>query len=184
MDSLEILLGQIPEALYFALFLIFTNEIKTKRICFIASAVLEYVLLLNAFPFDIWSHILFIFTLFLIMKLFYKDNCQVTDIFTLGIASILMILVSVVVYFPISLLTSITLIGNIVQKIILCLIIGIFRKKLPYINKLYKMFWNRNKVPKRMKSTTFRALNVVIFNISFYIINVGMLIAITIKSWG
>lgn len=183
MSVLEILLGQIPEALYFVLFIIFTNEIKTKRICFIASAILEYVLLLNAFPFDIWSHILFIITLFLIMKLFYKEKCQVTDIFTLGIASIIIILVSVIVYFPISLFTTNTIIGNIIQKLILFILLITLRKKLPNINKLYKKMWNRNKIPKKLKSTTFRALNVFLFNISFYIINIGMLIAITFDSW-
>lgn len=183
MNVLEILLGQIPEAIYFALFMIFTNEIKTKRICFIASAILEYVLLLNAFPFDIWSHILFIITLFLIMKLFYKEKCQVTDIFTMGIASIIMILVSIVIYFLISLFTTNTIIGNIIQKLILFILLITLRKKLPNINKLYKKMWNRNKIPKKLKSTTFRALNVFIFNLSFYVINVCMVAVIALKNW-
>lgn len=183
MSVLEILLGQIPEALYFVLFIIFTNEIKTKRICFIASAILEYVLLLNAFPFDIWSHILFIITLFLIMKLFYKEKCQVTDIFTMGIASIIMIFVSVIVYFLISLFTTNTIIGNIIQKLILFILLITLRKKLPNINKLYKKMWNRNNIPKIMKSTTFRALNVFIFNLSFYVINVCMVAVIALKNW-
>lgn len=183
MSVLEILLGQIPEALYFVLFIIFTNEIETKRICFIASAILEYVLLLNAFPFDIWSHILFIITLFLIMKLFYKEKCQVTDIFTMGIASIIMIFVSVIVYFLISLFTTNTIIGNIIQKLILFILLITLRKKLPNINKLYKKMWNRNNIPKIMKSTTFRALNVFIFNLSFYVINVCMVAVIALKNW-
>lgn len=183
MNVLEILLGQIPEAIYFALFMIFTNEIKTKRICFIASAILEYVLLLNTFPFDIWSHILFIITLFLIMKLFYKEKCQVTDIFTMGIASIIMILVSIVIYFLISLFTTNTIIGNIIQKLILFILLITLRKKLPNINKLYKKMWNRNKIPKKLKSTTFRALNVFIFNLSFYVINVCMVAVIALKNW-
>ena len=183
MSVLEILLGQIPEALYFVLFIIFTNEIKTKRICFIASAILEYVLLLNAFPFDIWSHILFIITLFLIMKLFYKEKCQVTDIFTMGIASIIMIFVSVIVYFLISLFTTNTIIGNIIKNLILFILLITLRKKLPNINKLYKKMWNRNNIPKIMKSTTFRALNVFIFNLSFYVINVCMVAVIALKNW-
>ena len=42
---LELLLGQIPEAIYFALFMIFTKELKSKRILYIVLMVTEYLLL-------------------------------------------------------------------------------------------------------------------------------------------
>lgn len=58
MNVLEILLGQIPEAVYFSLFLIFTKEIKEKRILFTSLMIIEYLLLLYVFPYSIWSHIL------------------------------------------------------------------------------------------------------------------------------
>jgi len=49
-------------------------------------------------------------------------------------------------------------------------------KKLPNIQKIYKKLWNRNNnKDKKIKSTTFRAINIVIFNISFFIINLGMI---------
>jgi hypothetical protein len=47
---------------------------------------------------------------------------------------------------------------------------------------IYKKLWNRNdKVPKKMKTTTFRALNLVVFNILFAVLNLCMLYAIHLK---
>ena len=45
MDLLELMLGQIPEAIYFALFIILTKELKEKRILFIILMIIEYILL-------------------------------------------------------------------------------------------------------------------------------------------
>ena len=54
---LELLLGQIPEAIYFALFMIFTKELKTKRILYTILMVIEYVLLKFFIEYNI-SHII------------------------------------------------------------------------------------------------------------------------------
>ena len=71
------------------------------------------------------------------------------------------------------------LIGNILCKIIMFSFIFIFKNKLNTIQNTYKKLWNRNdKISKKMKSTTFRALNIFIFNILFAIFNFGMLYAI------
>lgn len=176
MNLFEILLGQVPEALYFALFIILSKNITTKRFIFIASAILEYILLMYAFPYNIWSHILYFIALYLILKLFYNDKCQITDIFTLGIASLILMICSFITYIifgPNMLLVSIS------SRMLLFSTLIILRNKLPLIQNIYKNLWNRNdNVRKKIKSTTFRGLNVVIFNFMFYIINIGMVCAI------
>lgn len=53
MNLLEIILGQIPEAVYFAIFILLTKEIKSKRVLFVISMILEYILILNALPYSI-----------------------------------------------------------------------------------------------------------------------------------
>ncbi len=176
MNILEVIFGQVPEALYFALFMIFTKKLTTKRTIFVMSAILEYVLLMYAFPYNIWSHILYFVAIYLILKLFYDEKCQVTDIFTLGIASFILIICSVIAY----LICGFNIvISNFVSKIILFSLLFLFRDKLSLIQNLYKKLWNRNdNVKKRIKSTTFRCLNAVIFNLMFYIINLGMIWAI------
>ncbi len=182
MNLLQILIGQIPEAVYFALFLVLTKELKHKRLVLVGLMILEYLLLKSIFVFNVWFQISYTIVTFIILKLLYKEKSQVTDIFTFGIASIVLILISFLAYIVVSLFTTNTIIGNIIQKLMLFGSLFLFRHKLPRIQKLYKHLWNRqDKVKKPIKSTTFRALNLVIFNASFVIINLGMLFALFIR---
>lgn len=180
---LEIILGQIPEAIYFAIFMILVKSIKEKRVLFTSLMIIEYILLFKYFPFSTWSHVLVFIISYLLMKIIYKDKCNITDVFTLGIASIVMILVSIIVYFPISFITTNTIIGNCIQKIILFILLFIFKNKLYKIENLYRKLWNRGPIKYKIKSTTFRALNLVIFNIMFYMINIGMITTIILTNW-
>lgn len=176
MNWAEILLGQVPEALYFALFIILTKKLTTKRFLFIVSTILEYILLMYAFPYDIWSHILYFIATYLILKLFYEDKCNITDIFTLGIASIVVMICSFISY---AIFGPNMLLVTILSRILLFGILFLLRNRLCKIQNVYKKLWNRNdNVKKKIKSTTFRSLNVVIFNFMFYIINIGMICAI------
>ena len=88
---LEILLGQVPEAIYFALFMILVRQLKTNRVWFIGLMILEYVILWNFIPYTIWTYVLYFILTYCIMKLFYNDT-NITSIFTLGIASLLLVL--------------------------------------------------------------------------------------------
>lgn len=173
MNILEIILGQIPEAIYFALFMIVTKELKSKRTLFVLLMILEYMLLKHTFVYSIWFHVLYFILSFIIMKMLYKDKCNVTDVFTLGIASIILILVSIFSYF---IVFGNIVIGAILNRVLIFMILFIFRNKLCNINKLYKKLWNRGKHEYKIKSTTFRALNLVIFNTSFAIINILLVI--------
>ena len=179
MNLYQLFLGQIPEAIYFSLFIILTKSIKEKRILFMVLMIIEYILLLSVFPYSVWSHVGFFVITYVILKLLYKEKAQVTDVFTLGIASVAMILVS----FPSFMLFGYTnmLPGTILSKGLLFTLLFVLRNKLCYIQKLYKRLWNKNNTPKRIKSTTFRSINVFIFNIMFYVINIGMVYALLIK---
>lgn len=181
MNILELMLGQIPEALYFALFMIFTKNIKTKKFEYIILMTAEYLLLTYFIKYSIWFQIIYTVMQFLLLKTLYKEKAQVTDIFTFTIASVVLILVSCISY----VITWVT-VNNYYVAVILCrtflfLFLLVFHKKLPRIQKVYKVLWNRsnNKVIK-MKSVTFRAINIVIFNIAFYVINLGLLFTLLI----
>lgn len=182
---LEILIGQIPEAIYFSLFMIFTKQIKEKRILFTILMVIEYLLLMIIFPYSIWSHIFIFIITYILLKMLYKEKAQLTDIFTFGISSVVLMIIC--------LLPSFIFINNmnnyffyyiyvIITRILMFSFLLIFKNKLPKIQNIYKKLWNRNdKIKKKMKSTTFRSLNLVIFNIMFYILNICMLYAIFLR---
>lgn len=178
---LELLVGQIPEALYFAIFMILVKQLKEKRVLFSVLMIVEYLLLKYFIKYNIWFQISYTFATFLILKILYKDKSQITDIFTFTIGSIILILSCVIPSFMIlnNNNYNIYIIYSIITRILCFGFLFIFRNKLRKIQDLYKKIWNRDdKIKKKVKTTTFRALNIVIFNVIFYIINLGMLYAI------
>ena len=113
---------------------------------------------------------------FIILKLLYKDKAQITDIFTFTISSIILIIISFVSYFIVWGTIKNYLIAVIINRLFLIIFLVITHKKLYNIQKLYKKLWNRQDNKKyKIKSTTFRAVNVVVFNLLFFIINLGMI---------
>lgn len=182
MNTLEILLGQLPEALYFALFMILTKRLSTKRVLFISLTTVEYILLLNIFKFLIWGQIAYFAMTYIILKMLYKEKSQITDVFTLGIASIVVMIISVLTYMIISVTIKNMIICNIIAKILLFIFLFIFRNKLCKIQDLYKRLWNRNNKPKKIKSATFRCINIILFNLMFYLLN-GIIIYTLFKEW-
>lgn len=77
---------------------------------------------------------------------------------------------------------TIYLIYVVITRILMFGFLFIFKNKLNNIQKAYKKLWNRNdKINKKIKSTTFRSLNIVVFNIIFYVIHLGMLYAIFLR---
>lgn len=185
MDLLEIFLGQIPEAIYFALFMIFAKDLKEKRILYILLMVIEYLLLKHFIKYNIWFQILYTIMQFVILKVLYKEKSQITDIFTFTIASIILVLCC---FIPSLLFISnmnnytIYLIYVVITRILMFGFLFIFKNKLNNIQKVYKKLWNRNdKINKKIKSTTFRSLNIVVFNIIFYVIHLGMIYTIFLR---
>lgn len=175
MNLLELVLGQIPEAIYFALFMILVKGYKEKLKIFISLMVFEYIFLKYFLVYTVWFHVMYFILSFAIMKILYKNKSNITDIFTLGIASIFLIAASFISYIIIYFTCKNMVIGAILVKVLIFGLLFIFRNKLSKINDLYKKLWNRSKFKYKIKSTTFRALNLVIFNISFVIINLGIL---------
>lgn len=170
---MELLIGQIPEAIYFALFMIYAKGIKEKRILFIALMVVEYLLILQNIYFNTYSQVIYTIMVFITLKVLYKEKCQITDIFTFGIASLILIVISIISFF---IFRPDMITGAIFNRFLLFLFLFLLKNKLIFIKNIYKRLWNRNdKVKNIMKSATFRSLNIIIFNFMFYIINLGML---------
>ena len=168
----EILLGQIPEAIYFALFMIYTKRLKEHRFKFIILMIIEYTLIMETLRFNIYAYLFVFIMTYLLLKVLYKEKSQIIDIFTFGIASIILMIISIVSYLVIWKTVEIYMITVILSRILMFSFILVFKDKLYKIQDLYKKLWNRNdKIKKKMKSATFRALNVVTFNFMFFIIN-------------
>lgn len=179
---LELFLGQIPEAIFFALFMIFAKGIKEKRILFVILMIAEYLLLKYSFPYSWFFQIGYMITTFVTLKVLYKEKSQITDIFILLIGYLILGTTSIICYL---LFNFNMIIVSIVNRLLIFIFLFAFKNKLRNIQKIYKKLWNRNdKNKKKLKSTTFRAINIVLFNITFYIINICMIYAIYLKEMG
>lgn len=179
MNLLQLLLGQIPEAIFIALFMIFTKDIKNKRLLFTVIMTIEYLLLMSLFAYNWMFHILYLVMTFIILKILYKEKAQITDVFIFAMSYIFIIMSSVVCYIISS---NNVVIGCITNRLMLFIPLLVLNYKLSYIQRIYMKYWNRNdKIKKKMKSITFRSLNVVVFNLLFSIINFGMIYALLSK---
>lgn len=179
MNILITVLGQIPEAIFIALFMIFAKNLKTKRLLFTFIMIAEYLLLMNLFAYNWMFHILYAVLAFIAIKLLYKDKSEITDIFIFATSYIAIIISSMICYVISS---DNVIVGCIINRIMLFVPLLIVGYDLHYIEKVYRKYWNRNdKIKKKIKSVTFRSINVVVFNLLFYVINACMVCAIAMK---
>lgn len=178
-NILEMLLGQVSEAIYFALFMIFTKRLKEKRVLFTILMIIEYLLLIRAIPYNLYSRIGYFITTFLTLKILYKEKSQITDVFILAIASLVLIIMDIPLYFIITKITNNFITYVLIDRTIVFILLLSVKNRLPKIQNIYKKLWNRDdKIKKKMKSTTFRSLNVVIFNITFVVLNIALMYCI------
>lgn len=179
MNLLELFLGQIPEPIYLALFMVFAKALRKKRILFTIVMVIEYLILKYSFPYSWYFHIGLTIMTFLTLKVFYKEKSQITDVFILLISYIVLVITSA---FCFMICQGQVIMATIFNRVIIFGLLFGFNYRLNRIQKIYKKFWNRDDKPKAIKSTTFRSLNIVIFNVMFVIFNVGMIYALFYNS--
>lgn len=170
-DILELLIGQIPEAIFFSLFIILGKELKEKRLLFTFLMVLQYFIIANLFPYNINFQILYTLMTYIILKMLYKEKAQITDIF-LFVGSLIVLLIFTFPCLLLNLVINNVYIVCAISKTLLFVFLFLIRK---YIRKIYIKFykhWNRNDNENRkIKSLTLRNLSAVIFNVLFFVTN-------------
>ena len=136
--------------------------------------VFEYLMLTNFIEFNVWFHLIYTFLSFVNLKVLYKEKAQITDIFLFTAASLILIATSALCYGII----YITIHEYIwVLFINRPLIFGILYFGKHKIRALYKKFcslWNRHNIPNQIKSLTLRNISIIILNLMFWLINLGM----------
>lgn len=169
---LSILLGMIPETLFFTLFLTYTKNLKNKRIKLFLLISLAYVLCVILMKYNVLFYILFVIGIYLSLKILYKNKIQIIDIFIISIGFIYICIISFVFskfinnnYYNYYILLFI-------NKIFLFLPF-IFKNKFNLLYKRYCSLWNRNDNIKRpIKSITLRNISLVILNVFIFILDI------------
>lgn len=174
-EFLLIILEKVFEAVYFSLFFIFGKNLKKKRLLLIAIMIFEYLLLKNFIKYNIWFQISYTFMSYLTLKILYKQKAQITDIFLFVSASIiLMIICFIFALFQILFGVKYSLL-LVLNRFFTILFLVLIKNKINYLYKKYYALWNKHNYKDKIKSLTLRNISIVIFNLMFYIINIGLI---------
>lgn len=179
---ISILLGLIPEVLFLTLFLTKTKNIKEKRLKLFIVIAIFYFLSMLIQQYKTIFYVLFIFLLYLSLKIVYGKKAQIVDLFMASIPFMWITSLAYIcfLFFNDDLSNYYQL--YILDRILLFLPL-IFSK---HYNKLYKKYcklWNRNDKEKRpIKSITLRNISLITINITIFIINVMVISVINFLS--
>ena len=176
-ELILLILEKVLEAIYFAMFLLIGKDIKNKKLLFIGIMVFEYLMLKSFIRYSVYFQVAYTFMTYVNLKVLYKEKAQITDIFLFTVGSLILIATSVlcygIIYFTIHEYVWVLLINR--PLIFALLYLG--RNKIPQIYKRFCSLWNRHNIPNQIKSLTLRNISIIVFNLMFWLINVGMLIA-------
>lgn len=172
---ISILLGLLPEVLYFTLFISYTKNIKEKRLRLGILIAVAYVLSITLVPDNIYSYLGFIVMVYLILKLFYKKKTQITDLFIICLAYLYLNLLAYICFLFIKDNMNLYFILYVVDRIFL-FIPFIFRNSFNNLYKKYYSLWNRNYEKKQpIKSITIRNVSLIFLNILIFLSNIAII---------
>ena len=175
---MSLLLGMLPEVLFFTLFLVYTKNIKEKRFKLFLLITLIYFACIMVSRFKTLYYVFFIILIYLALKILYKEKTQIIDIFVFSLSTIYLSLIGYMCSRFVNNSYFIYYIMLIINRGLL-FIPFIFKRNF---NKLYKMhceLWNRNdKIKRPIKSITLRNLSLVILNSFIFILNIMIIYVI------
>lgn len=168
----SVLFGLIPEVLYFTLFIIYTKNIKEKRVKLYLLISIAYMICVFIQKWKVLYYISWIVLVYIAMKILYKKKVQIIDIFIISLSYLwLMGLSLVLINFAKKDFSNYTLI-LIIQRILLFMPF-IFRNKFNVLYKKYCKLWNRNDKEKRpIKSITLRNISLILLNVFIFLMSI------------
>lgn len=172
---LSILLGLIPEVLYFTLFITYTKNIKAKRIKLFLLISIAYCLCILIQRWQILFYLLWIVFTYLALRLLYKNKVQIIDIFIISLAYLWLVLISLICLLFLKEDFSNYVLLSIIARIFLFLPF-IFKNKFNILYKKYCKLWNRNDKEKRpIKSITLRNVSIILLNGFIFLANITII---------
>lgn len=172
---ISIILGLLPEVLYFTLFLIYTKDLKEKKLKLFALISIAYFICLLIQQLNILYYIILLALIYAILKLLYKNKTQITDIFIIGISYLWLAILSALLLLLLDENYTNYYYMYIVDRILLFLPF-IFRNKFNTIYKKYYSLWNRNDNEKRpIKSITLRNISLILLNSLIFFLNITII---------
>lgn len=172
---ISVLFGLIPEALFFTFFLIFTKNIKEKKIKLFALVSISYFIYIILAEYKVINYMIFVMCIYISLKILYKKKTQIIDIFIISYAFLYISLLAYISFIFVNNNLVLYYIFYCLDRILL-FIPFIFRNKLNKLYKIYCKYWNRNdKEHRPIKSITLRNVSLIIVNLAVFILNIAIL---------
>lgn len=166
---LSLLLGILPQSLYFMLFVTNIKQIKTRRLILLLLLFILCILLNMIIRYNIYLYLAFIPLYYFALKLLYKKKAQIIDIFIISLSFAIMSIISCVSSFIYLNNYSLYWIAYIVNNVLL--FSSLLLKRF-YI-KFYKFYcgnWNR-KDSNKVRSITLRNISLISINVFILILD-------------
>lgn len=163
---ISLVLGMIPEVLYFTLFLSFTKKVKNKKVVLFLLLALGYVLLIMICRYELLFYLTYVVYSYIIMKMLFKSH--IIDIFVYSISFCYLMILSLII---VKLFNNYA-IAFIINRILLFIPIILFKNKFNVLYLKYKKLWNRSNDKRKIKSLTLRNFSILFINILIVLINI------------
>ena len=171
--ALSLLLGILPESLFFTIFIIFAKGLTEKRIklfglILLVNAVLSVVFMMFVpHDYSIWYHVLLMVAMYLILRLLYKSH--IIDIFLITFAAIIIMLSSYLWYFTIPNYWA----ALAIDRVVLIALPIISRASCKKLYNGYLSVWDRKQGAK-IKSVTVRNISCIALNLLLFVIHISL----------
>ena len=178
---LSFILGLLPEVIFFTMFLINVKDIKTKKFKLFISLSIIYLLLVLIQNYKILNYILFLALVYIALKILYKKETQIIDLFVFSISYIYVFLISYICFQFVNDNVIVYWTMFAIDRILL-FIPFIFKNKFNILYKKYCSLWNRNYEKKQpIKSITLRNISLISLNIFIFLCNIVCLYILSLK---
>lgn len=175
LQIVNVILGPVTDIIYFTLFIIYSKNIKEKRLSLLMCISGIYIMCIMISKYNIFYYLMFYILCFGALKLLYKEKAQLIDIFLILFMSLYVSLISTIAFKFVDADYSNYYMLAIIDKILLFIPL-IFKNKLNIIYKKYYKLWNRNDNEKRfIKSITLRNISLICLNCFLFISNLMFL---------
>ena len=134
---ISLLLGAIPDVLYYYLYITKIKEIKSRRIILFILILCIYLIFNLFIAYNFYFYIVYDILIYFLLKFIYKS--EIVDLFIIIFIDFYMLLTS---FMFINLIPNYYLAYAIYRMFLFFPLI--FRKNLKHIYAKYKKFWNRN----------------------------------------
>lgn len=165
----SLLMGMLPEVLYFTLSICFIKDIKKQRLKLFSLLVIGYIVLIMVCRFQLLFYLGYIVYVYIVLKKLYKS--KIIDLFIVSVVSAYLTLVSFISFK----LIDTYMLAYLINRLMLFIPIFILNYKLNDFYNVYYRLWDRHEGNK-VKSITIRNISLVFINMLIVIFNICSLI--------